>query len=66
MIVPNSLDMESEIFRKHLEARHIPHGDFSNLKHFRPGSGFDRDRDTFETYHEHLHRRYDYPHEHQD
>jgi hypothetical protein len=67
MIVPNSLEMNSATFRKHLEARHIPVGDFSDLKHFfQSDSMFSRDRDVLEAYHRHLHRRYDYNHEHQE
>jgi hypothetical protein len=57
--------MEVETFRKHLEARHIPQGDFADLSAFsREGTGFERDRHVFETYHDYLHRTNDYEHEH--
>jgi hypothetical protein len=63
--VPATPEMTAETFRKHLEARHIPQGDFADLKAFNPeGTGFQRDRGTFETYHDHLHRTCDYEHEH--
>lgn len=63
--VPGTPDMDAETFRRHLEARHIPEGDFADLKRFSAvGTGFERDRDTFETYHNYLHRTYDYEHQH--
>lgn len=62
--VPKSSSMDDDTFVKHLNARHIPCGDFSDLRSIRPGSGFSADRHVFETYHKHLHERYDYEHEH--
>lgn len=64
-VVPSSRDMDDETFRKHLELRHIPEGDFSTLEGFHPGKHFSEGRPIFEVYHDHLHRMYDYDgHEH--
>ena len=64
ILVPAVEDMVPEHFRRHLELRHIPAGDFATLKGFHPGEHFNRDRPTYTTYHTHLHERYDYDHEH--
>lgn len=63
MRVPASEDMDAETFRKHLEARHIPFGDFADMTAL-PPSAIVPNRPTLETYHRYLHERYDYPHEH--
>lgn len=66
-IVPTSKGMDDETFRKHLELRHIPEEDFSTLMHFIPGKHFSDGRSTFETYHDYLHRTFDYDgHEHSE
>jgi hypothetical protein len=57
--------MDHETFRLHLEKRHVPFGDFADLKGFHPGSTFAVNRRTMSVYHRHLHDRWDYPHEHQ-
>jgi hypothetical protein len=64
MIVPAEVAMDAETFRKHLELRHIPAGDFGILGSFYPGRHFAHDRHVYATYHTHLHERYDYEHEH--
>lgn len=56
--------MDDESFRKHLELRHIPYGDFADMTAFRPGSTFSGNRRTLSTYHRYLHDRFEYPHEH--
>jgi hypothetical protein len=56
--------MPAEDFRRHLELRHIPAGDFASLKGFHPGANFAHDRPTYAAYHTHLHERYDYDHTH--
>lgn len=66
-IVPSSVSMGDETFRKHLELRHIPEGDFSTLGKFAPGKHFSESRSTFETYHDYLHRTFEYDgHEHSE
>lgn len=57
-------DMDDEAFRKHLEKRHIPYGDFADLTGFHPGAAFSDNRRTLSVYHRHLHERYEYRHEH--
>lgn len=65
VVVPAASEMDDETFRKHLEARHLPEGDFSDLGGFRPGKHFSENRSTNETYHDYLHRMYEYDgHEH--
>jgi hypothetical protein len=62
--VPDASKMSHDTFRKHLELRHLPEGDFSSLQAFTPGSHFAGNRPTFETYHDYLHRTFDYGHQH--
>lgn len=63
--VPSTSGMTADTFRKHLTARHIPEGDFADLVGFYgEGTGFERDRSTFETYHQYLHRTAEYGHQH--
>lgn len=63
--VPDTRAMSDETFRLHLEARHVPVGDFSNLTSFRSGKQFSENRATFETYHDRCHDKYEYEdHEH--
>lgn len=61
--VPAPGAMDDETFRKHLQARHIPEGDFADLIEFYP-SNFRLNRPTYQTYHDHLHRTKDYGHQH--
>lgn len=66
MKVRKAAKMPDEDFRKHLELRHIPAGDYADLTAFHPGDAFRANRPTNETYHAHLHRtqpeRYDHEH----
>lgn len=63
--VPDSHDMEDEVFRMHLEKRHIPAGDFADLEEFYGGQHFVDNRPAIETYHDRLHdRSEEYDHEH--
>lgn len=63
--VPASDDMDDETFRKHLELRHLPEGDYADLVRFSPGKHFSDGRSTHEVYHDYLHRTFDYDgHEH--
>lgn len=55
--------MMDEQFRQHLEHRHIPYGDFADLKSFHP-STFRTNRSTFAAYHRRMHGGYDYDHRH--
>jgi hypothetical protein len=61
--VPASAGMDAETFRKHLELRHLPFGDFANMTRLVP-SAIEPNRSILETYHRYLHERFDYPHEH--
>lgn len=62
--VPNVSIMDDETFRQHLELRHIPVGDFKDLKSFRSGQAFADNRSTYAAYHKHLHTLWEYDHEH--
>jgi hypothetical protein len=64
--VPASAKMDNEIFRLHLEKRHVPDNDFDTLTGFHPGQTFVTNRATLETYHTYLHERKDYSHVHSD
>jgi hypothetical protein len=59
-------DMSDKQFRKHLEKRHIPAGDFADLKWFHKGTTFSSNRPTHQTYHEYCHAKnpgsYDHVH----
>lgn len=56
--------MTNKQFRKHLEARHIPAGDYADLKGFHKGTTFSANRSTHETYHTHCHNKESYDHVH--
>lgn len=60
--VPSTASLPIEIFQRHLDFRHVPCGDFSNIQTMQ---GFpERDRYVYEAYHQYLHERYEYEHEH--
>lgn len=66
LVVPAS-EMTDANFRRHLEERHLPRGDFADLEGFGPSAAaFAADRPTFQTYHDRQHDVYgeEYDHEH--
>jgi hypothetical protein len=64
--IPPAVEMSNKHFRKHLEGRHIPAGDYADLKSFHKGNAFNGNRPTHETYHAHCHKKnpekYDHVH----
>lgn len=62
--VPDSQGMPDETFHKHLEARHLPAGDWAGLKTLRGGEQFHNQRKTYEMWHEHCHSNWEYDHDH--
>jgi len=62
--VPAADAMDAETLRLHLNARHIPAGDFGTLTSLRSGSTLRDTEPILRTYHAHLHERKQYDHEH--
>jgi hypothetical protein len=56
--------MPDENLLRHLNTRHLPFGDFTGLTELRGGRQFAANRPTYQTYHDWLHRSFEYEHEH--
>ncbi len=64
-VVPTT-SMSSADFIRHLNKRHVPSGDYSNLTQMREGSAdAPADRALYETYHRYCHEKGSYKHEHE-
>jgi hypothetical protein len=63
MLIVATGGMADVDFLHHLNLRHVPCGDWANLRYL-DAYKFAEDRKLYETYHNYLHRTYDYDHSH--